>query len=335
MECSFLPNAIKMRICWTRSEITLTLSHAKTAIVLGKDKEIAYILLLARYKHQYRDWEIIMQQDNLSIRQKAEELLRNKKSSLDLSEIDKLKLVHELEVHQIELELQNEELLLAKERAEIAAKKAEAAVKKYTDLYDFAPSGYFTLSKESNILGLNIRGSQMLGKERSRLINRHFDFFVTVQTRQVFYSFLNEVFSGKANEVREVCLSAEDFPKYARLTGILDENMEQCHVTAIDITEQIQTQKALAALALRDKTILQTASDGIHILDENGNVLEANDSFCKLLGYTREEVMKMNVADWDAKLSKEDLIIKIGEVIANPAVFTTKHRTRGGGGYGT
>ncbi len=312
----------------------LNLSHAKTAIVLGKDKEIAYILLLARYKHQFRDYQIIMEQDNLSIRQKAEESLKNKKSRFDLSEIDKLKLIHELEVHQIELELQNEELLLAKERAEIAAEKAEAATQKYTDLYDFAPSGYFTLSKEGNILGLNHRGAQMLGKERLLIINSWFGFFVTVQTRQVFNSFLKEVFSGKANEVREVCLSAnEDIPKYVQLTGIRDENMEQCHVNAIDITERKKTQDALDALALRDKTILQMASDGIHILDENGNVVEANDSFCRLSGYTREELLRMNAAELYAEWSNEDLLVKINELINHSGVFETKLRTDRGEGY--
>ena len=63
------------------------------------------------------------------LRQKAEDSLKKKpsKSGSQLSEGDALKLIQELQVHQIELELQNEELLLAK----------------YTELYDFAPSGYF------------------------------------------------------------------------------------------------------------------------------------------------------------------------------------------------
>ena len=267
-----------------------------------------------------------MEQDNLSTRQKAEESMNNKKSSFDNSESDYLKLVHELEVHQIELKIKNEELLLAKEKAEIAAKK-------YTDLYDFAPSGYFTLSKDGKILGLNIRGSKMLGKERSLLINSLFGFFVTDETKPIFNSFLKEVFSGKANEVREVCLSAganEDFPKYARLTGIRDENMEQCHVTAIDITEQIKTQKALAALAIHNKTLLQTASDSIHILDEYGNVVDMNSPFCKLLGYTREELTRMNVVDWDIQWLKTDFSNKIAELIDKPAMFATKFRRKDG-----
>lgn len=71
-----------------------------------------------------------------------------------------MKLIHELEAHQIDLEMQNQELQLAKER------EAELATEKYIELYDFAPSGYFTLTKEGKIIDLNLTGAKMLGNER-------------------------------------------------------------------------------------------------------------------------------------------------------------------------
>jgi len=51
------------------------------------------------------------------------------------------RLVHELQVHQIELELQNDEL--QETRAEL-----EVAAKVHSDLYDFAPVGYLTLDSD-------------------------------------------------------------------------------------------------------------------------------------------------------------------------------------------
>src|SRR5664279_4931554 len=110
------------------------------------------------------------------------------------------KLVHELGVHQIELELQNEELTLAKEKAEVASKK-------YVELYDSAPSGYFTLTKSGEIIELNLSGAMMLGKERSRLKNGLFGFFVSNDTKPIFNHFLRKVFTGKAEESCEVTLS--------------------------------------------------------------------------------------------------------------------------------
>jgi PAS domain S-box-containing protein len=168
------------------------------------------------------------------LRQKAEALMNNRtiKKGLPLSEIEAIKLVHELEVYQIELELQNEELFRAK------AEAAELATEKYAELYDFAPSGYFTLSREGNIIELNLCGSQMLGIERSRLKNSPFGFFVSNETRPAFNHFLGRVFNSKEKETCELTLTVKDnAPVYVHLTGVLTENETQCLVTVVDITQ--------------------------------------------------------------------------------------------------
>lgn len=112
-----------------------------------------------------------------SLRREAEELLKKGTliSGSQQSLADMEKLVHELAVHQIELELQNEELILAKEQTEITAKK-------YTELFEYAPSGYFSLSNGGTIVELNLTGSQMLGKDRSYLLSKRFGMFVTIRS---------------------------------------------------------------------------------------------------------------------------------------------------------
>ena len=84
--------------------------------------------------------------DAQMLRKKAEEKLKEKqiKSSEQGLELEVKKLLHELQVHQIELEMQNEELSQAYDIAEVA-------LKKYTMLYDFAPMGYFTLDQDGRI----------------------------------------------------------------------------------------------------------------------------------------------------------------------------------------
>ena len=132
------------------------------------------------------------------LRRKAEEILKNKSLMVDTLSIESetLKLIHELDVHQIELEMQNEELKIAKEQLEIAAEK-------YINLYDFAPSGYFTLSKNGDIIELNFKGANMLGKERSFLINNRFAFFVSENNRFIFNSFLDKIFEEQTKQTCE------------------------------------------------------------------------------------------------------------------------------------
>ncbi len=78
------------------------------------------------------------------------------------------------------------------------------------------------------------------------------------------------------------------------------------------------------------KNLLDLASDGIHILDLQGNVVECSKSFANILGYTYEEILKLNVSQWDVSIKKDQLLIFIQSLIENPKKFTTKHITKNG-----
>lgn len=175
-----------------------------------------------------------------NLRQKAEMLLNKKvkTTELHLTDPNNLRLIHELEVHQIELEMQNEELKLAKE-------KAESAKKKYTELYDFAPSGYLTLTKAGEITNLNYSAEHLLGKERSQLINSSFGFFVSSDARAVYNRFLQKIFKSKVKETCEFKLVTGDDLKYVLVNGIISKNSEKCMLTLTDITKRKQTENEL------------------------------------------------------------------------------------------
>jgi len=78
------------------------------------------------------------------------------------------------------------------------------------------------------------------------------------------------------------------------------------------------------------KDILANASDGIHIVDIKGNLIECSDSFASSLGYTKEEVLKLNVKDWDAKINQNSILPTIDRLIKEPKAFQTKHRKKDG-----
>jgi len=172
-----------------------------------------------------------------NLRLKAEELLKKKlpKTGSQISEADALKLMHEIEVHQIELELQEEEILWTEEHAIEEARKIYAD--EYIEMYNLTQSGYFALSTEGEIIELNLSGANMLGKKRQHLKNSRFGFFVTEETRPIFNAFLDKVFTSK---VKQSCvinlLSNCILPMYVDLTGIISENGLHCLVTVTDIT---------------------------------------------------------------------------------------------------
>jgi len=221
------------------------------------------------------------------LRQKAEELLKKKPAIKDLqpSEAETLKLIQELVVYQTELEMLNEELVRSKEQV-------EAAAEKYAELYDFAPSGYFKLSKEGNIIELNLSGAKMLGKERSHLKNRQFGFFVSDNTKPTFNLFLEKVFNNKAQETCEVALSTKgNFPMYVHLTGIVTEKEERCSITAFDITENKLAVEAMRKSETRLVTLLQTIPDLIWLKDTDGVYLSCNTMFERFFGAREADII--------------------------------------------
>lgn len=100
---------------------------------------------------------------------------------------------------------------------------------------------------------------------------------------------------------------------------------------------QIALQRAEAERALRRESeknlaLLHNASDGIHILDPDGNVIEASDSFCAMLGYSRDELIGKNVTEWDASFSRSEIPLIVGQQLAKAerSQFETRHRRKDG-----
>jgi hypothetical protein len=165
------------------------------------------------------------------LRLNAEKQLKEKnKPEFPVVEADFKKLLHELQVHQIELQMQNEELRHANETA-------EAALKKYTMLYDFAPMGYFTLDAEGSIHDLNFTGADMLGDRRFALVNSNFKLFVAEDSRDVFNNFLSKVFTGKAKESCEAILGYDNTPLCrVYMEGVVIGDDRTCLLSVIDIS---------------------------------------------------------------------------------------------------
>ncbi|MCP4212150.1 MAG: response regulator [Halieaceae bacterium] len=78
------------------------------------------------------------------------------------------------------------------------------------------------------------------------------------------------------------------------------------------------------------RTLLDTASDGVHILDEEGNIVHFSQSFADMLGYTPQQLARLNVADWDAMFSRDEQVNIVRSTIQEPRTFETRHRRQDG-----
>lgn len=192
-----------------------------------------------------------LKENTISLREKAELFIQNNiLINKTFTEENALKLLHELEVYQIELEMQNEELIAEKE-------KADALSKKYSTLFDLAPSGYFTLDRSGNILETNLSGARMLRKEREDLKDSNFKNFVHIRYKKSFDDFIAKIYEHGAKQHCELAMHYSDIQDvFFYLEGIISDN-ENCFLTIIDISEKHQAEKALQA----SETRLQELND--------------------------------------------------------------------------
>lgn len=171
--------------------------------------------------------------DAKMLREKAEKLLNEKQKKEDdaLKKADVNKLLHELQVHQIELEMQNEELRQAYETM-------ETALKKYTMLFDLAPLGYFSLNAEGTICDLNFTGADMLRERRFSLINTNFKLFISEDSRPVFNDFFRKVYTSNAKESCEVKLGYDNkLLGHVYMEGVVTEEEQKCLLSVADISK--------------------------------------------------------------------------------------------------
>jgi len=97
-----------------------------------------------------------------------------------------------------------------------------------------------------------------------------------------------------------------------------------------DITERKQAEEALAEQAIRYKTLMETSADSIYVVDTDGDLQEANAEFLRRRGYSAAEVKGLNMADWDARWTREELKERMCKLVGGNAVFEARHRCKDG-----
>jgi PAS domain S-box-containing protein len=218
------------------------------------------------------------------LRLSAESRLQSKaESAVALPVDDAQKMLHELQVHQVELEMQYEDLREAKSAE-------EQALYRYTELFDFAPIGYFALYPSSEITQVNLRGASLLGLERSNLIGRRFLIYVTHEHREMFCDFLAKAFETGDKQNCEILVQVGEHTLWLSLEANIGVTEMDCLVAMSDITERKQAEEKLKRAA----SVFTHSHEGIMITDATAAITEVNDTFSCITGYTPEEILGKN-----------------------------------------
>jgi PAS domain S-box-containing protein len=244
------------------------------------------------------------------------------------------KLLHELQVHQVELNMQNEEL----RQAQLAMEESRD---RYVDLYDFAPIGYITLSREGMISELNLTAADMLGIVRKQLVSRRFSQFVANEHRERWDKYFVGVLRHGQRQRCEVSLLRGDGSSFIAQMDSVNygepENSSQpetksgrvsvVRIALSDISERMQSETALHNARELAESIMDTVHEPLLVLDSAMKVVSASRSFYEHFGVTPEETVARHISElgqhqWDiAELRNLPKTIKPhGRILDNFAV---------------
>jgi PAS domain S-box-containing protein len=224
------------------------------------------------------------------LRRKAESYLRNGDHAVPLnpSATDTVRLMHELQVHQVELQLQYDEL-------RHAHLELEESRNRYVELYESIPIGYFSLTPHGAICDVNPVGAAMLRQPMNRLIGRRFHLFMPVAQRRRFIDFCKQVCFERQRVSCEVDLgdASEEQPR-SLINVLLEGSPAQGHkdilrVAVIDITRRKQAEQQLQQNEDELRTSRQKLQDLnaqlLNIQDEERKAIarELHDNCCQQL----------------------------------------------------
>lgn len=98
-----------------------------------------------------------------------------------------------------------------------------------------------------------------------------------------------------------------------------------------DITERKKAEEAIHLQADQYSTILTATSDGYWLVDWDGTFKDVNDSYCRMSGYTHEEILSMNISEIDCSIDEEAVRNYVSQIMENGFVnFETMHKKKGG-----
>lgn len=117
---------------------------------------------------------------------------------------------------------------------------------------------------------------------------------------------------------------------YVRLSPVVINGVQRVMSASIDITEKKRVEDRFAEETTRRRILVEQSNDGIVVINDKGEVVEANQKYADTLGYSMEEVLQLHVWDWDNKWTPEELIEEIKNTDESGRTFETYHRRKDG-----
>jgi diguanylate cyclase (GGDEF)-like protein/PAS domain S-box-containing protein len=200
---------------------------------------------------------------------------------------------------EVALQQRQEELEVINKKLAQSQVELEAAYRQYADLYDFAPVGYLTLTRNSAIHQVNLAGANLLGVNHAEVTRLRLASFVSSESLPAFKIFFEKLLSGEGKQICELVLEQKGTGLiWARLEATCFEGGDVCRAMLTDITERKQMEQILQESENRFRMLLQDVSTiAVQGYAIDGTTQYWNTASEKLYGYSAQEALGKSLLD--------------------------------------
>jgi len=249
-----------------------------------------------------------------NLRKKAEELFQLKQPEFTEKNEEVRKILHELQVYQIELELQNQELQENSERL----KNAE---RKFYSLFNFSPVAFFLIDKKGIIHDCNLKTVDLLKSEKNHIIKKPVISFIAEGMMTDFFSFLD-------NTVKTKILNTQEFSFFTKNRNIISVEIiaqqiyeDNVIVAAIDISERKEKDEHLKKALQKAEESDKMKSNFLNMIShEIRTPLNAIIGFSNVLKNERTSYEKKAKCSENITMASKQLLSIIEDIllVSNP-----------------
>jgi diguanylate cyclase (GGDEF)-like protein/PAS domain S-box-containing protein len=223
-------------------------------------------------------------------------------------------------------------------------KRAEAALQasetKYRLLFDLLPVGVSLSDPDGGLIEANPAGNEILGLSLEQHRERRIDADVWRIIQPDGSPMPPEAFASvralaEQRVVRDLVMGVQRSDGGLRWLSVSAAPLPApgygVAIVFPDITALVEGEKRLALERQRYEAILQTAQDGYLLVDADGRILDINEATCRMLGYAREELLRLSILDIENEKTTEEIAAILHACQATGgARFETVHRTKAG-----
>jgi diguanylate cyclase (GGDEF)-like protein/PAS domain S-box-containing protein len=224
---------------------------------------------------------------------------------------------------------------LNRQRAQLLSKELERKVleRHYDYLSRYANDAILLVDMQGRLVDANERVREMYGHGPDVLIGQPVELLRPPEVRDGYTGMRDQILAS-GQLIYETVHQHRDgrrFPVEASARLIDQEGMQRIHISVRDISERMRNEQALQEREARYRAVIETSADGFWMTDLEGHLLEVNDAYCRMSGYSREELLDMRIGDLDARERPEETRRHVAEIIASgSSLFETLHRAKDG-----